>query len=190
MTVSIGFEKKTSNLNSFKKTYSAYFGSVVTFIQRITNDYDAAVDLAQDTFVSMLDKQDTIRNEEAIKSYLYSTARNKALNYLRSLKVREKYVQEEIAEKDNEIYFQQLAIEEDAYRLILKSIQENLNDQCRKVLLHSLKGAKNHEIAELLDISVNTVKYHKKNAYRILKLKLQDVAFLLALSGFLIAMKK
>ena len=44
--------------------------------------------------------------------------------------------------------------------------------------LLSLEGKKNQEIAQLLNLSVLTVKTHKKNAFRYLKNRLQNLVLL------------
>lgn len=59
---------------------------------------------------------------------------------------------------------------------------EALPAECRQVFLKS--RMENKEIAEELGISVNTVKYHLKNALKILREKLEY--YLIALSLFLL----
>ncbi|WP_157604570.1 RNA polymerase sigma-70 factor [Solitalea canadensis] len=166
--------RKEETIN-FKEIYRTYFNSLVNFTQRFIGEYDASVDIVQETFISLWNRGEELSEVESVKSFLYTTARNKSLNHLRHLKIRDKYYQEELLEKENNVFYEHSLIEEETYRLIIKVIQENLNEQCQKVLKLSLKGAKNHEVADLLHISVNTVKYHKKNAYKVLKLKLQDI---------------
>jgi RNA polymerase sigma factor (sigma-70 family) len=67
-----------------------------------------------------------------------------------------------------------LIIEEETHRLIYNAINE-LPAQCRKVLLLSINGLKNNDIAQELDITVNTVKTQKKIAYKQLKIMLKDI---------------
>ena len=57
---------------------------------------------------------------------------------------------------------------EEIYRELFLAIQE-LPDRSREVFELHLQGKKNEEIAEVLGISVLTVKSHKQNALRCLK---------------------
>ena len=50
--------------------------------------------------------------------------------------------------------------------------------ESQEVILLSLEGKKNQEIAQLLNLSVLTVKTHKKNAFRYLKNRLQNLVLL------------
>ena len=62
---------------------------------------------------------------------------------------------------------------------------EALPGECRQVFLKSrMENEKNKEVAEELGISVNTVKYHLKDALKILREKLEH--YLIALSLFLL----
>ncbi len=47
--------------------------------------------------------------------------------------------------------------------------------------LLNLEGMDNQEIADELQVSLNTVKFHKKNAYKLLRDKLKDQFYLLFL---------
>ena len=51
----------------------------------------------------------------------------------------------------------------------------------KKVLLLALRENSNEEIAEILNIAINTVKTHKARAYKVLRKNLTDL-FLLFLS--------
>ena len=46
-----------------------------------------------------------------------------------------------------------------------------INERHKEILLMSMQGLKTKEIAQKLNISVNTVKYHKKNIYASLNTK-------------------
>lgn len=53
-----------------------------------------------------------------------------------------------------------------------------LPQRSQEVILLSLEGKKNQEIAQLLNLSVLTVKTHKKNAFRYLKNRLRNLVLL------------
>ena len=67
--------------------------------------------------------------------------------------------------------------EEEILRELYAAIGE-LPQRSQEVILLSLEGKKNQEIAQLLNLSVLTVKTHKKNAFRYLKNRLQNLVLL------------
>lgn len=61
---------------------------------------------------------------------------------------------------------------------------DGLPQEQRRVILLHLEGKNNIEIAEVMEVSVNTVKTHKARARQQLKTKLQDlfvITFILGL---------
>lgn len=118
--------------------------------------------------------------ESAAKSFLYSSVRNSCLNHLEHNKVKIKHAKYTRYELLNGSEINNRIIEEETHRLIYNAIKE-LPAQCRKVLLLSINGLKNNEIAEDLKISENTVKTQKKIAYKQLKIKLKDIYPLIGL---------
>lgn len=115
-----------------------------------------------------------------MKAYLYSTVRNKALNVLKHRKIEQHYMNEILQDEDAELYYMRSVIEEETRRLIFTAI-DSLPEHCRKVCLLNLEGMDNQEIADELQVSLNTVKFHKKNAYKLLRDKLKDQFYLLFL---------
>ena len=69
-------------------------------------------------------------------------------------------------------------IEEESYRIISQAI-DALPPQSARVIKLSLDGKQNKEIAELLGISVNTVKTLKYRSLESLKTSLKDYFYIL-----------
>ena len=134
-------------------------------------DTEAVQDQVQSVFISLWDNRENFENEKAVKTFLYTSVRNKCLNHLKHLSVRQKHEENLIYELESTQFFTQQVIEEDTFNLLYQEI-ENLPKSARKIMLLALKGLKNKEIAKALDISENTVKTQKKIAYAKLKDKL------------------
>lgn len=73
--------------------------------------------------------------------------------------------------------------EEEMYRELHLVVQE-LPERSRAVFELHLEGKKNEEIAQLLALSVLTVKSYKKNAMQYLRKRLGDAHFLLLVGKF------
>ena len=63
-------------------------------------------------------------------------------------------------------------IKEEVSRIILKEL-DHLSETGKKIILRSLEGYSNEEIAQELDISINTVKTHKARSYILLRKNLE-----------------
>lgn len=101
------------------------------------------------------------------------------MNWLKHLAVRQR----------NEMDFASFLQEEPEDDFILEDMVhaklyvaiEELSDRAREIVLMTLKGTSNPEIASTLGVSLNTVKTVKLRAYRVLREKLKDFNWLLAM---------
>ena len=71
-------------------------------------------------------------------------------------------------------------IEQETFRIVRKAVEE-LPTQMRNIILYSMKGLKNNEIADKLQISEGTVHKLKKIAYRKLRESLKGINYILCL---------
>ena len=68
---------------AFKMLFKDYYQDLAYFSCKILKDPVAAEDIAQDVFMRLWEKENYVKNHLALKSYLYLSARNNCLNYLR-----------------------------------------------------------------------------------------------------------
>lgn len=169
-----------NNKQEFKNCFNLYYPSLCLFASNIILDYAIAEDLVQEVFIKLWEKSENFFNEQAVKSFLYTSVRNKCLNQLEHNKVIKKHKEITQQASVNSFEIDIKIIEEETHRLIYNAIN-GLPTQCKKVLLLSINGLKNSEITKELDISENTVKTQKKIAYKRLKIKLKDIYSLVGL---------
>ncbi len=68
---------------AFKVLFKDYYQDLAYYSCKILKDPIAAEDIAQDVFIRLWEKENHFENHLALKSYLYLSARNNCLNYLR-----------------------------------------------------------------------------------------------------------
>jgi len=157
----------------FEKLFRDYFKPLVAFAKKYTSDIDAAKEIVHDVFVNLWNKREQIDIQKSVKSYIYTSAYNRSLNYLRDQK---KFDFNQSVESSMENNFS-WSFEEnmDAIELeekINKTI-DNLPEKCRQVfMLSRFEGLKYHEIADKLGISVKTVEGQISKALAVLKTNL------------------
>ncbi|BDD07592.1 DNA-directed RNA polymerase sigma-70 factor [Fulvitalea axinellae] len=171
---------KKGDRRAFKKVFEAFHKSLVLFARKYSDETGVAEDCVQEVFVKIWETRKRIKDFQTFKGLLYVSVRNRALNMSRSAKVADSHAYEFFRERYAESYFKNHLIEEETSRLLLQAI-ENMPAQTREVCQMSMRGVKNAEIAERMDISVNTVKYHKKKASEMLRESMEDQYYLLAL---------
>src|SRR5947207_8311201 len=65
--------------SAFGELVGRYRNQITNFIYRMTNDYDGAVDLAQETFVRVYRAADRYKSDFAFSTYIYRIATNLAI---------------------------------------------------------------------------------------------------------------
>jgi len=157
-------------LGDYKSLFDTLYGPLCLFANRYLNNMDVSKDIVQEVFIKTWEKQPPCPSYNAIKSFLYTSVKNKSLDYLRS-----KYHKSTIISSD--IDFDKIQTEEhfisemtivDIYANLESAIKA-LPNKCEQVLRFSLNEYTNNEIAEELSITINTVKSQKRIAYKKLR---------------------
>jgi len=152
--------------------FDKYFHALSAFGYRYVPDPPAVEDMVQEAFISFWEKRKDFTHINALKSFLYTSVRNKCLNHLKHQSVRKKHEDALVYELESDHNFSQQVIEEETFSALLAEIKK-LPDSAQEIMILALNGMKNQEIADELDISINTVKTQKKIAYSKLKQKLE-----------------
>jgi RNA polymerase sigma-70 factor (ECF subfamily) len=79
---------RSGDQDAFAELVSRYRNQITSYIYRMTNDYDGAVDLAQETFVRVYRAADRYQRSYAFSTYIYRIATNLAISELRKRKRR------------------------------------------------------------------------------------------------------
>lgn len=130
----------------------------------------------------LCEQRDKFETEFAVRSWLYKSIRNDCLNLLRHQQVYERYSAQEQQKEQAESFLESM-FEAEVFEMLLSAFNE-LPPVCRQVYKLSLEGMKHKEIAQKLNISVNTVKKHKNNANHFLQNRLKDILIYLLLSVY------
>ena len=166
---------KRWKVDSFKQFFENFYPSLCLFAHKYTKDHDVSLDIVQEAFVYIWNKNEDLNSLNSVKAYLYKYVKNRSLNYLRDAERRKILNFEHL---DSEVFFRDNLIEEEIYQAIYVAIK-TLPPQGQMVIEYALDGLKIHEIAEKLNISINTVKTIKLRAFKSLREELKDNIFIL-----------
>lgn len=166
--------------SEFKKFYTGYFPYFSTFVSGYLKSEEHNRDIVQDVFLEYWRKHKDFSDPVSLKVYFYRSLRNRCLNEIRKSNNRQCYSLEDIAQRESMEFLEEQVIQEEIAIIIKKEI-ESLSPKVREVMELSIAGMSNQEIADKLEVSLNTVKTHKKKAYTILRVQLKNLMALLAL---------
>lgn len=153
---------------AFKAVFDEYFNALSAFGYKYIPDQFVAEDMVQEAFISFWEKREDFNHINAVKSFLYTSVRNKCLNHLKHQSVVQKHEKALVYELESDHHFTSHVIEEETFNQLFVEIR-NLPPSAQEIMLLALNGLKNQEIADELKVSVNTVKTQKKIAYSKLK---------------------
>jgi RNA polymerase sigma-70 factor (ECF subfamily) len=153
----------------FDDIFNDLYGPLVFFANSFLKDNTAfSEDIVQDVFTNLLLKKTIFKNNLSLKAYLYHSVKNCCFNHLKHKKVTKTYaINKKAITSEIKFSFYDRIIEEEVKYQLIKALNV-LPKRCKKVFELSLNGFKNSEIATEMNISIETVKSHKKNGKIIL----------------------
>lgn len=159
----------------FEKVFRHYYNMLCAYASGIIEDYDEAEDIVQQTMVKIWEKRSDIEISNSLKSYLYRSVHNAALNRKKHSNVRKLYADD--YKSRNNVVSEATSIkviQSELEKAIADSINK-LPEQCRLVFkLSRFEDLKYSEIAEHLGISIKTVENQISKALRMLRSDLHD----------------
>lgn len=161
-----------------KDFFHSFYMELTYFASKFISDRSVCEDIIQDIFVAFYERQNCFLNLKTLKGYFFTSIRNSCLDYLKHTKVEKKYLEASLYLCENEDFFLDQVLKNEAYRIIYSEINK-LPEMGKKVLLLSLKENSNEEIAGELNIAINTVRTHKARAYKVLRKTLVSEALFL-----------
>jgi RNA polymerase sigma-70 factor, ECF subfamily len=157
------------DVSAFKEFFISMQPRIYKFLYRFLLDSDSAKDLTQDAFINFWTHRHQLELSRSPKSYLFKIARNSALNYL-----TRNHVDTKISLNKIEFLPGLINPEEEYDKHFLmddfQSVVNELPEKCRATfILCKYEGFQYSEIAEILDVSLQTVKNQMNKAISILK---------------------
>ncbi len=149
------------------------------FAGRFVKDKDISENIVQEIFVKLWENRDKLNIQSNVKSYLYTAVKNHSLNYIK--KEKQHISIEDETESSN--YYSKAPDEEMIDKELYDSVQAAINklpEHCRQIyLLKRYDELSYSEIAEVQNVSINTVKTQLKRAVKSLSKNLAHLRIIL-----------
>ena len=172
---------KKGNEVAFEFFFYKFYNNIVGFCVQFIYDENEAKNITQEAFLNLWKQREKIETVNGISSFLYTYSKSKCLNIIRHKKVKDKYINNTLTDRENllnieilqSLKFDSLTFTE-LENLIFNSINE-LPEKTKEIFnKKKFENKKNQEIADEMNISIKTVEVHFSNAIKVLKIKLSD----------------
>ena len=166
--------------SQFKEIFESMYPRLYGYALKYLKEEPLAEDVVENVMLKLWERRERYKEVKNLNSYLYSMVRNAALDHLAKHPRSVRYEDSKVEIEEN---FNFDIIEDEVYSVLLKTL-ETLPDKCKTVFkLSCIQNYSYQEIADQLDISVNTVKSQRSRAVSLMKSKLKGhPAFLLLLA--------
>ena len=164
-------EASEGNIESFESIYNAYSVFVYNVAFRVVHNVDEAQEVTQEVFLIVYRKLKSFKFKSSFKTWIYRITVNLAINYA---KKRPKEQSRTFEYDDNKEFNKSIdsvsgKIEREQQEKVIATLLAALNPNQRAcIVLRSLEGLSYQEIAESLNININTVRSRLKRAREIL----------------------
>ena len=167
---------KKGHEDAYRYLYVEYYGKLCRVANFYVRDPFVSENLVGDLIFYLWENREELVIRESLNAYLFTSIRNRCYNYLSQAHVQKESSITELQE--NSLIFSMhsetdlpigILMEKELQNVIDLAISR-LPEQTKKVFeLKRFEDLSYEEIAELLNISVNTVRYHIKSALKKLR---------------------
>ncbi|MFV0272003.1 MAG: RNA polymerase sigma-70 factor [Macellibacteroides fermentans] len=168
---------------NFDAIYVNNFSRLFLFAKEYVLFDEEAENIVQDIFLMLWEKRDVLRVDVSLTAYLFTLVKNKCIDFLRHRMVEQMYSENIQHEYNEELNVKLFALEsfdhnfssEEDIEILLRNAIDKLPERCRLIFIKSrIEGKKYKEIAEELNLSVNTVEGQISIALKKLREELKD----------------
>jgi RNA polymerase sigma-70 factor, ECF subfamily len=164
----------TRNEIVFDFIFQYYYSGLCAYAEKVTGNSRISEDIVQDLFVTLWIKHNQITISSSLKNYLFTSVKNRSLDYLKHEKTKSNRIQiiQQTAEPTENLSILWMA--ESELEELVETCLQKLPPRCNEIFrLSRFEGFKNQEIADKLGISKRTVELQISNALKNLRLHLK-----------------
>lgn len=181
-------------MQSFNNLYNENYASFLRFAIGYVRDQHVAEDFVSESFMTYWENRNNLSTETNPKAYILTVLKNKCLNYLKHLQIKNRITDEmtEHAEWRISISINSLEacnpdfIFSKEIKDIVDTTISKLPQKTRQAFMLSRKqNLTNKEIAKKMNFSEKSVEYHISKALSQLRLSLKDFMYMIPFLGLI-----
>jgi RNA polymerase sigma-70 factor (ECF subfamily) len=169
---------QNSDQQAFKELYLAYFDRLYKFAFSILHSAEFAEEAVNDVFLNIWQKRSTLKNIASLSSYLFISTKNTSFNYLSKFrKERNTSLDDVLVRFETDELTPETAFFTAEIRSEIEQAINQLPPKTKLVFqMAKVEGMKYKEIADILNISVNTIDNHIATAVKKLSFILKNLS--------------
>ena len=166
-----------SDQQAFKELYLVYFDRLYKFSFSILHSSEFAEEAVNDVFLNIWQKRSSLKNIENLRNYLFTSTKNTSFNYLSKFrKERNTTLDDVLVRFEIDELTPETAFFTNEVRYEIEQAINQLPPKTKLVFqMAKVEGLKYKEIAEILNISVNTIDNHIATAIKKLSFTLKNL---------------
>lgn len=177
---------QNSDQQAFKELYLAYFDRLYKFAFSILHSAEFAEEAVNDVFLNIWQKRNSLKNIQSLTNYLFISTKNTSVNYLSKFrKERNTTLDDVLVRFETDELTPETAFFNAEVRSEIEQAINQLPPKTKLVFqMAKIEGLKYKEIAQILDISVNTIDNHiataiKKLSHTLKNFRNEEIDFIL-----------
>ena len=153
------------DMQAFEDVYKASNSFVYNVAYRVVNNREDALEVAQEVFLIIYHKLKEFRFESSFKTWAYRITANYAINYAKKTARAKTVPFEESFGEGSVVNDVQVQMDQEHQSQLIEKLLGELNpDQRACVVLRDIQGLSYEEIAQALNININTVRSRLKRS--------------------------
>lgn len=166
---------KSGDKKVFEELYREYYSTLCFYCLRFVGKPEEAEEIVQGLFLKIWIKRNELTINTSVKSYLYRSIQNYAINHLNQQKNRGRFKADDFPDAVEPNINGLEMLEEKELDVRIKKVIANLPERRRMIFELSRFGdLKYQQIADQLEISVKTVEAQMAKALQTLRESLKD----------------
>lgn len=164
----------------FDELYSKYHQDVFQFLFYMVKNREQAEDLVQEVYIRVLKSYKRFEGKSSEKTWLFSIARNVAIDSFRKQKgwkqrIIEKFDWTTQQVKDDQLIPEEIALQKEEYQYIYQCLDHCTVDQRMVIIMRYIQELSISETAEALGWTESKVKTTQHRALKVLKKEMEDL---------------
>lgn len=162
------FREKNHKEIEFEGVFTENYSRLYYYALSFVNDSETCKDIVNDVFESVWDDYDRLISKGDIAPYLYSSVKNRCIDYIRRQAIEEKYIEFHL--KGAELHTVYPNNETDDRLERVAEVVKRMPSRTRFILEECFYNKKKYkEVAEVLEITTDGVKKHIVKALKMLR---------------------
>jgi RNA polymerase sigma-70 factor, ECF subfamily len=161
---------RKGDISTFEALFHQYYNGLCGYAEHLLGLKEVAEEVVQDVFYNIWKNRESLRIRQSLQSYLYRSAYNNSMMYLR--KMRREYFMEDVNRPEPSLDAPDPleVIQLDEVSGLISETLESLPVRTREIFrMNRQEGLKYREIAQKLSISEKTVEANMGKALRALR---------------------